>query len=131
MNNKKEIKSIDRIKLIGKGGFAEIYLIKERNTKEEFAMKVIDETKISEKQANLLENEIKILTNTNHPNIIKLYKVINDAQNTKYKYLILEYCNGGSLQNNLDKYKSKYKKPFSEKIVQKIMKNIIWTKISS
>ena len=67
MNNKKEIKSIDRIKLIGKDGFAEIYLIKERNTKEDFAMKVIDKTKISEKQAHLLENEIKILTKTNHP----------------------------------------------------------------
>ena len=88
-------------------------------------MKVIDKTKISEKQANLLENEIKILTNTNHPNIIKLYKVMNDAQNTKYTYLILEYCNGGSLQNNLDQYKSKYKKPFSVKLVQKIMKNIL------
>ena len=117
--------SFDRIKLIGKGGFAEIYLIREKNTKELFAMKVIDKSKLNEKEASLIENEIKILSYANHPNIIKLYKVMNDVNNINYQYLILEYCNGGSLHNTLDQYISKYKKPFSEKLVQKIMKNIL------
>ena len=74
----------------------------------------------------MLENEIKILSNANHPNIIKLYAIINNQNNINNKTLILEYCNGGSLQNNLGLYMSKYKKPFSEKIVQKIMKNILF-----
>ena len=126
MNNRRMIKSFDRIKLIGKGGFAEIYLIKEKDSKELFAMKVIDKTKISEKQASLLENEIKILSYANHPNIIKLYQIINDAHNINLKYLILEYCNGGSLQNNLNQHMRICKQPFSEKLVQKIMKNILF-----
>ena len=125
MNNQKVIKNIEKLSLIGKGGFAEIYLIREKNTQEKFAMKVIDESKLNEKEASLMENEIKILSNANHPNIIKLYQIINDAQNKNYKYLILEYCNGGSLQNNLYQYMSMYTKPFPEKLVQKIMKNIL------
>ena len=37
----------------------------------------------------------------------------------------MEFCNGGSLKDCLEKHKQKFKQPFSEEIVQFIMKQII------
>jgi serine/threonine protein kinase len=125
MNCQKAIKKFQTIRSIGKGGYAEIFLVIDQESKEQYALKIIDETKYTGKQAVLLKNEIRILSQVNHPNIIKLYKVLQDSKMNGYKYLILEYCNGGSLKNNLNQYMSKWHKPFPEKFVQKIMKNIL------
>jgi 5'-AMP-activated protein kinase catalytic alpha subunit len=37
----------------------------------------------------------------------------------------MEYCNGGTLTENLEKYKNLYHKPFTEEIVQHIMRQIV------
>ena len=37
----------------------------------------------------------------------------------------MEYCNGGSLKSNLEKYMNKYNNPFPEKVVQHIMRQIV------
>ena len=59
-----------------------------------------------------------------NPNIVKLYDV---KVNKDYIYLVMEYCNGGSLLDALNKYKERYGKPFSEDIVQFLMKQILST----
>ena len=69
-----------------------------------------------------LQNEINILRMINHPNIIKFYFLMKKPD---FTYLGIEYCNGGSLMNNLYEYINKYNKPFSEKLVQKLMKQIL------
>ena len=61
---------------------------------------------------------IKIKNN----NIIKLY---NTYQTENSIYLYLEYCNGGTIKENLDKYKNKTGRPFPEEIVQYLMKQIL------
>ena len=58
----------------------------------------------------------------NHNNIIKLYEVKVTKENI---YLIMEYCNGGSLKKALNNYKQKFGKPFTEDIVQYLMKQIL------
>ena len=40
-------------------------------------------------------------------------------------YLVTEYCNGGSLSDNLKKYWAHFRRPFSEEIVQYLMKQIV------
>lgn len=47
----------------------------------------------------LLEREIAIMKKLNHPNIVKLYEVIDDHENDKL-YLIMEYLTFGSLMSN-------------------------------
>jgi hypothetical protein len=37
----------------------------------------------------------------------------------------MEYCNGGSLESNLQQYKELYKKPFPENLVQAIMRQVV------
>ncbi len=69
-----------------------------------------------------LANEIMILKNLNHPNIVKF----QDLKKTKNHYfLIMECCNGGELADALDKYKQKNGTAFPEEIVQHFMRQII------
>ena len=69
-----------------------------------------------------LSNEIMILKNLNHPNIVKF----QDLKKTKNHYfLIMECCNGGELADALDKYKQKNGTAFPEELVQHFMRQII------
>ena len=69
-----------------------------------------------------LKNEIIILQNLKHPNIVKY----DDVKKTKkHFYIVMEYCNGGELSKALEKYQNKYGKPFSQEIVQYLMRQII------
>ena len=114
---------LNRIKKIGEGGFASVYLEQNEYSKQLFATKIIDEKKLSPQAKKYLQNEIEILGKINHQNIIKLYHV---TERENFKFLIMEYCNGGSLHTNLyDYYIKKYGQPFPEKIVQRIMKKLL------
>lgn len=71
---------------------------------------------MSEKVKNYFNNELYILKQVNHPNIVKLYDTLNNF------YLVSDLCNGGGLSNCLEKYKKTHDgKPFPENIVQHIL----------
>ena len=111
------------IKPIGKGSFGQVYLTSKANLQEYFATKVIKKSVAdSPKVKKYFHNEIEILKEINHKNIMKLLEV---KQNSENYYLVCEFCNGGSLHQNLDKYLKMYRKPFSEEITQFLMKQII------
>jgi len=80
------------IKKIGSGSFATVYLA--QKDQDLYALKVINKTEITAVYEQKLNNEIKILKKLNHPNIVKLYDVIETAESY---YLILEYISGGDL----------------------------------
>ena len=111
------------IKSIGKGAFGEVYLTSKQGSKEKYATKKIDKKYAANPRAKkYLDNEIQILKEIDHPNIVKLYKV---HETTQFYYLVTEYCNGGSLSDCLEEYKKKYKRPFPEETVQYLMKQIV------
>eukprot|EP01089_Gocevia_fonbrunei_P021851 TRINITY_DN8635_c0_g1_i2.p1 TRINITY_DN8635_c0_g1~~TRINITY_DN8635_c0_g1_i2.p1 ORF type:complete len:647 (-),score=151.81 TRINITY_DN8635_c0_g1_i2:163-2103(-) len=88
---------------LGKGSYAKVYLGRHVRTAEVCALKVIDREilmKSSEKLKEQLNNEIEIMTQSSHPNIVKLYDVVREGPNL---VLILEYCGGGDLDNFLKK----------------------------
>ena len=110
-------------KCLGKGAFGEVYLTSKQGTKQKFATKKIDKKFTQNPRAKkYLDNEINILKEINHPNIIKLYEV---KETTQFSYLLMELCNGGGLSDCLEYYQKKYKKPFTEEIVQYLMKQIV------
>ena len=110
-------------KPLGKGAFGEVYLTSKQGCHEKFATKKIDKKYASNPRAKkYLDNEINILKEIDHPNIIKLYEV---KETTQYYYLVMELCNGGGLSDCLEDYQKKYKKPFPEEIVQYLMKQIV------
>ena len=110
------------VKTIGKGAYGEVYLTKKVGTNQIFATKKMIKSKVLQPSIRkYFNNEIYILKNTNHPNIIKLY----DLKQTKtHFYLIQEYCNGGTLRSCLEKYMRATGFPFHQEIVQHIMRQI-------
>ena len=118
------IDDIILLNYIDSGCFAEIYLSKKQDSDMLYATKKIDLKYISVEPLfkTHLNSEINFLKEMNHNNIIKLYDVKVTKENI---YLIMEYCNGGSLKKALNNYKQKYGKPFTEDIVQYLMKQIL------
>ena len=111
------------LKPIGKGAFGEVYLSTIGNQPPYCATKKLDKKKIDRPQIKkYLYTEISILKLLNHKNIVKL---IDAIQTPSFYFITMEYCNGGSLLDCLNKYKAMYKKPFSEEIVQYLMKQIV------
>ena len=111
------------IKGLGKGAFGEVYLTSKKGTQEKFATKKIDKRHASKPNAKkYIDNEIKILKEIDHPNIIKLYDVKENNQNY---YLVMEFCNGGGLSDCLEYHNKQFRKPFSEEVVQYLMRQIV------
>ncbi|OHT04306.1 CAMK family protein kinase [Tritrichomonas foetus] len=86
-------------KLIGKGGFAEVFLVTHTKYGQEFVAKVmtVDQTDM-EYRWEVFDAEVKALIHLNHPNIIRLY---DHFQINSQFYLILEYCPYGSLHDEI------------------------------
>ncbi len=107
---------------IGEGSFGEVFLTSKKNSSEMFATKKIEKKKIlSDKMRQYFFNEIEILKKLNHSNIMKLIDIKSTHNNI---YLITEYCNGGTLSENLNLYQKLFNTPFTEKIVIYLMKQI-------
>ena len=112
------------IKLIGKGAFGEVYLTSKEGSSIQYATKTIKKRIYAknEKAKNYLENELALLKEINHPNIVKLIEI---QETSDYYHIITEYCNGGDLSSSLEKYQKKNNKAFSEEIVQHIMRQLL------
>ena len=117
---------VDNLKLtqsLGKGAYGEVFLTQIEQKEGFYATKKLDRA-FSEKEENIrrLANEINVLKQVIHPNIVSLI----DLKKTKnHIYIVMEYCNGGSLTQCLRKYMATFKRPFTEQIVQYLMKQII------
>ena len=110
------VEDLTLIKCIGKGAFGEVYLTSKQGSKEKFATKKMDKKYANQpKVKKYFDNEIGILKEVNHPNIVKLEQLTET--NNSY-YLVFELCNGGGLSDCLEKYQKKFKKHFTEEIVQ-------------
>ena len=117
------VEDLTLIKCLGKGAFGEVYLTSKQGFKQKFATKKIDKKFTQNPRSKkYLENEINILKEIDHPNIIKLVEVHESSQ---FYYLVMELCNGGGLAECLEEYQKKNKKPFPEEIVQYLMKQIV------
>ena len=118
------VEDLTLIKQIGKGSFGEVFITSKAGTKELFATKKVKKSMVmDEKVKKYFNNELFILKNVNHPNIVKLYDIKQTLNNF---YLVFDLCNGGGLSNCLERYKKKHDgKPFPENIVQHLMKQIV------
>ena len=113
------------LKLITKGEFTEVYLAEEKYSHEECALKIIKTNIMNQKQISLFENEKKILRIAVYYKLKYIVKLLNVIKEPDKYYLVLEYCNGGTLHDYLYKYINRYGKPFPEELVKFLMKRII------
>ena len=87
------LKKYDLGKVIGDGNFAVVKQCKLKNTSSEYAMKVMDKAKLKGKE-HMVENEIAIMKECNHPNIVRL---IEEFETPGEIYLVMELVKVGIL----------------------------------
>lgn len=61
---------------------------------EKVAIKILDKTKLDQKTQRLLSREISSMERLHHPNVIRLYEVVETLAKL---HIIMEYANGGEL----------------------------------
>ena len=83
------------IKLIGKGSFAKVYLVKNKSNQKIYSMKKLDKPFLKRtKQEQHTINERILLSKMNNPFLVKLYCCFQDNE---HLYFIMEFIQGGEL----------------------------------
>lgn len=80
--------------VLGAGSFGKVFLSESiADPTFKVAIKVLNKAKLKD-NIQAIKEEVRILTKLDHPNIVKYYETYDD---TKYMYLVMEYCPGGEL----------------------------------
>ena len=103
MSSQGSLTNYEFIQTIGEGTFGKVKLALHNLTQEKVAIKILEKNKIkNQKDLERIEKEIKYLKMLNHPNIVKIYEIIEDENNF---YISMEYVPGGELFNYIVKNK--------------------------
>ena len=96
----------EKICPLGKGAYGSVYKVSRKNSGTRLIIRALKE--ISKESMNVnpeneeeIRNEIEILKNIDHPNIMKIFEFFEDDKNI---YLINEFCGGGDIAHIHDKY---------------------------
>ena len=119
--NKDIRKSYEFISMLGNGSFGKVRLYRDRNYKDLlFAIKTLKKEGIPPYQFNLLKSEVTILSNLDHPNIVKYFGTFEDES---YIHIVMEYLKGHDLDKiiTLKKYTGFDEKNMCQ-IIQQLLK---------
>ena len=96
-------------KVLGRGGFSQVYMCTHTSTNNECAMKIIKKETMIKKKFLIpyMQREIEVLKSTDHPNIVRLLDMFEDDANV---YIVTELMRGGDLFSYMER-----KKKISEK----------------
>uniref|UniRef100_A0A1I7Y051 Rho-associated protein kinase let-502 n=1 Tax=Steinernema glaseri TaxID=37863 RepID=A0A1I7Y051_9BILA len=97
-----KISDFDSIKVIGRGAFGEVQLVRHKATKKVFALKLLDKSEmIRRADSAFFWDERDIMAHTNSEWIVRLYYAFQDA---KCLYMVMEYMPGGDLVTLMSSY---------------------------
>lgn len=110
-NSNTKMEDFQILKLIGKGGYGKVYLVKKKSTGEVFAMKALKkEFLVKTRNVEYTKTERDILTKIRYPFIVSLHYAFQSQQRV---YLVMNFLNGGQLLFHL-----REQAMFSEQIVR-------------
>ena len=114
------ITDFDILKELGSGSFGNVYLVRHKVTKAEYAIKAIDKrNKTNQEEKPYFRREVEVMYKIHHPNVVKLFGHFEDNY---YCYFIMEYISKGNVYNLLPTDK---KKRLSTKVCSFIIRDII------
>ena len=79
------------IRVLGTGGFSTVFLVEDRYTGQEVALKVIKSIKLNRKNIIRLQDEFLLLNSLKHQNLVRVYD-IGFQSDTQSVYYTMEFC---------------------------------------
>ena len=90
----------EKLEHLGNGSYGDVYKVKRKKDNEIRALKEIKKSLLNEgNNFNEIRNEINILKEIDHPNVLEIYEFFEDE---KKIYIIMEFCNEGDLFNKAE-----------------------------
>ncbi|XP_076123774.1 inhibitor of nuclear factor kappa-B kinase subunit epsilon [Alosa pseudoharengus] len=102
--------------ILGQGATASVHKARNKKTGELVAVKVFNVVSYS-RPYEVQMREFEMLRRLNHVNIVKLFTVEEMHMNPKQKVLVMEYCSGGSLLNQLEEPENAFGLPEAEFLI--------------
>jgi calcium-dependent protein kinase len=107
---------------LGSGATSTVRKIQHMVTGKTYALKTIQLNRLSAAMRESLLNEVKIMKQLDHPNIIKIFETYIDFQRL---YIVMECCTGGELFDKLyDQPQSKFLEPMVKGLATKMVSSL-------
>ncbi|CAF1379816.1 unnamed protein product, partial [Adineta steineri] len=108
-------------KKMGDGNFAVVHRSKLRGSDREYAIKIVDKSKMKGKEY-MLDHEINIMYMCNHPNVIRLFE---DYETPDEIYLVMELIKGGDLFDYITKHR-RFDEPTSSLMIKDVAEALLY-----
>ncbi|XP_068798575.1 serine/threonine-protein kinase Nek1 isoform X17 [Struthio camelus] len=91
-----------KVQKIGEGSFGKAILVKAKENGQQYVIKEINISKMSNKEREESRREVAVLANMKHPNIV-LYR--ESFEENGCLYIVMDYCEGGDLFKKINAQK--------------------------
>jgi calcium-dependent protein kinase len=96
----------EKLNFLGKGAYGSVYKVRRKNTGTREIIRALKEISkevmnVNEENAEEVKNEVEVLKNIDHPNIMKIFEFFENDQSI---FLVNEFCGGGDVAGINDKY---------------------------
>ena len=98
------IRDFKKEKILGKGSFGSVYLVRRRQDNKIYALKTVILEKLNKKEQENSVNEVRILASINHPNVIGYKEAFWDDEKSALN-IVMEYADDGDLHSKIEKMK--------------------------
>ena len=111
---------------IGEGRFAHVYRSIHKPSQRKVSIKILEKQNLTSQEMNMIQNEIEILKLCQHPNILKLYDVIESHEKI---YIITELIEGIDLFTFLENKNFDVDEATSNRIIKKLTSALFYLNI--
>ena len=91
------------IESIGQGMYGQVFKAINKKENKYYAIKRLNFKDINEKEKKQINNEVSLIKNLNHPNVISYKDSFNDQDN--YFNIVTKFCEGGDIYSKIQKQK--------------------------
>lgn len=106
--------------VLGEGAFAQVVIGEDIDSKERFAIKVINKDSYDVREMQFIMREVKIMMKIAHDNIVSTYDIFDSM---KHLHLVIEYMEGGELFDIIAD-KGHLSEQYASQVVREIIKGV-------